>query len=142
MYSDFLNFKLDMTSALLMEHANAVYRQHWDLDVRGLRVLRLIQACPDITPKEVSSRAFLEKTLLSKTLALLETRELISRAPHPIDRRSVGLRTTAEGSRIADESSAVGSELEDQLVCALTSKERVALDGLLSKLMESLLPPS
>jgi hypothetical protein len=126
MYSDFLNFKLDMTSALLMEHANAVYRQHWDLDVRGLRVLRLIQ----------------EKTLLSKTLALLETRELISRAPHPVDRRSVGLRTTAEGSRIADESSVVGSELENQLVCALTPKERVALDGLLSKLMESLLPPS
>jgi DNA-binding MarR family transcriptional regulator len=142
MYSDFLNFKLDMSSALLMERANDVYLQHWDLDVRGLRVLRLIQASPDITPKEVSSRAFLEKTLLSKTLALLESRDLISRSPHPVDRRSVGLRTTPAGSQIADDSSVVGSELEDQLVSALSAKERVALDGLLSKLMESLLPPS
>jgi DNA-binding MarR family transcriptional regulator len=142
MYSDFLNFKLDMTSALLMERANDVYLQHWDLDVRGLRVLRLVQASPDITPKEVSARALLEKTLLSKTLALLESRDLISRFPHPVDRRSVGLRTTAAGSQIADDSSVVGAELEDQLVSALSPKERVALDGLLSKLMESLLPPS
>jgi DNA-binding MarR family transcriptional regulator len=142
MYSDFLNFKLDMTSALLMERANDVYLQHWDLDVRGLRVLRLVQATPDITPKEVSARALLEKTLLSKTLALLESRDLISRFPHPVDRRSVGLRTTAAGSQIADDSSIVGAKLEDQLVCALSPKERVALDSLLSKLMESLLPPS
>jgi DNA-binding MarR family transcriptional regulator len=142
MYSDFLNFKLDMTSALLMDLANAVYLQHWDLDVRGLRVLRLIQACPDITPKEVSSRALLEKTLLSKTLSLLESRELISRYPHPADRRSVGLRTTAMGARVAEDSSVVGAELEDRLVSALSQKERKALDGLLSKLMGSLLPPA
>jgi DNA-binding MarR family transcriptional regulator len=141
-YSDFLNFKLDMTSALLMEHANAVYLQHWDLDVRGLRVLRLIHACPDIAPKEVSSRALLEKTLLSKTLSLLESRKLISRNPHPVDRRSVGLRTTAMGAQVADDSSVVGAELEDRLVSALSLKERKALDGLLSKLMDSLLPPA
>jgi DNA-binding MarR family transcriptional regulator len=142
MYSEFLNFKLDMASALLMERANSVYRDHWDLDVRGLRVLRLIQACPDITPKEVSARALLEKTLLSKTLALLESRELISRHAHPIDRRSVGLRTTTMGAQVADDSSVVGAQLEDQLVCALSHKEREVLDGLLSKLMDSLLPPA
>jgi hypothetical protein len=52
------------------------------------------------------------------------------------------LRTTAAGSQIADDSTVVGSELEDQLVSALSPKERAALDSLLSKLMESLLPPS
>jgi len=142
MYSDFLNFKLDMASALLMEQADAVYRQHWDLDVRGLRVLRLIQACPDITPKEVSARALLEKTLLSKTLSLLESRELISRHAHPVDRRSVGLRTTAMGAQVADDSSTVGAELEDRLVGALSQQERETLDALISKLVGSLLAPT
>ncbi|MGY4494526.1 MarR family winged helix-turn-helix transcriptional regulator [Pseudomonas sp. TE3610] len=141
MYSDFLNFKLDMASALLMQEADAVYRQHWDLDVRGLRVLRLIQASPDITPKEVSARALLEKTLLSKTLSLLESRELISRHPHPVDRRSVGLRTTAMGAQVAEDSSRVGSELEERLVVALSRQERETLDALLSKLVDSLLAP-
>jgi DNA-binding MarR family transcriptional regulator len=142
MYSDFLNFKLDMASALLMERANVVYRDHWDLDVRGLRVLRLVQACPDITPKELSARALIEKTLLSKTLALLESRELISRLTHPVDRRSVGLRATALGIKVADDSSIVGAQLEDQLVVALTRHEREALDELLSKLVDSLLIPT
>jgi DNA-binding MarR family transcriptional regulator len=142
MYSDFLNFKLDMASALLMERANVVYRDHWDLDVRGLRVLRLVQACPDITPKEVSTRAMLEKTLLSKTLSLLESRKLISRHTHPVDRRSVGLRATALGTQVAEDSSIVGAELEDQLVSALSRSEREALDSMLTKLMDSLLAPT
>lgn len=142
MYSDFLNFKLDMASALLMERANVVYRDHWDLDVRGLRVLRLIQACPDITPKEVSARAMLEKTLLSKTLALLESRALISRHTHPVDRRSVGLRCTALGAQVAEDSSIVGADLEQRLIGSLSQQERETLDALLSKLVNSLLPPS
>jgi DNA-binding MarR family transcriptional regulator len=142
MYSDFLNFKLDMASALLMERANVVYRDHWDLDVRGLRVLRLIQASPDITPKEVSARALLEKTLLSKTLAILESRELIIRCPHPVDRRSVGLRTSAKGAQVAEESSVVGAALEDRLVSTFSQHEREALNALLSKLVNGLLPPT
>ncbi|HKR46234.1 MAG TPA: helix-turn-helix domain-containing protein [Paraburkholderia sp.] len=68
MYSDFLTFRLDQTSALLMDRANAVYRERWDLDVRAMRVLRIIRAEPGITPKAVSQRALVEKTLLSKTL--------------------------------------------------------------------------
>jgi DNA-binding MarR family transcriptional regulator len=142
MYSDFLNFKLDMASALLMERANVVYRTHWDLDVRSLRVLRLVQAFPDITPKQVSTRAMLEKTLLSKTLSLLESRELISRHPHPVDRRSVGLRATALGVKVAEDSSIVGAELEERLVGTLSRQERETLDALLSKLVDSLTAPT
>jgi DNA-binding MarR family transcriptional regulator len=142
MYSDFLNFKLDMASALLMERANVVYRAHWDLDVRGLRVLRLVQACPDITPKEVSTRSMLEKTLLSKTLSLLESRELISRHTHPVDRRSVGLRATALGTQVAEDSAIVGAELEDRLIGTLSPQERETLNRLLSKLVDSLTAPT
>jgi DNA-binding MarR family transcriptional regulator len=142
MYSDFLNFKLDMASALLMERANVVYRTHWDLDVRGLRVLRLVQACPDITPKEVSTRSMLEKTLLSKTLSLLESRELISRHTHPVDGRSVGLRATALGTQVAEDSAIVGAELEDRLIGTLSPQERETLNRLLSKLVDSLTAPT
>ena len=57
-----------------MERANAVYRERWDLDVRAMRVLRIIRAEPGITPKAVSQRALIEKTLLSKMLGELESR--------------------------------------------------------------------
>lgn len=139
MYSDFLTFRLDQTSELLISRANAAYRERWNLDVRALRVLRLVCAEPDITPKEVSQRAMVEKTLLSKVLADLELRELIRRDTHPADRRSVALRATDYGFEVAQASEALGTELENELAKALTASERKALTKLLDKLACSLL---
>ncbi|USX11240.1 MarR family winged helix-turn-helix transcriptional regulator [Paraburkholderia fungorum] len=139
MYSDFLTFRLDLTSELLINRANAVYRERWNLDVRALRVLRLVCAEPDITPKEVSQRALVEKTLLSKVLADLEMRGLISRDTHPVDRRSVALRATDDGFEVARSSEVLGKGLEGELVKALTASERKVLEKLLDKLAHSLL---
>ncbi|MGF6446927.1 MarR family winged helix-turn-helix transcriptional regulator [Paraburkholderia youngii] len=139
MYSDFLTFRLDLTSALLINRANLVYRERWDLDVRALRVLRLVCAEPDITPKAVSQRALIEKTLLSKVLAELESRGLITRNVHASDRRSIALRATRHGLEVAQASEAVGAELEVELAKALSANERKTLERLLSKLSHSLL---
>ncbi|CAN0620798.1 MarR family transcriptional regulator [Burkholderia multivorans] len=139
MYSDFLTFRLDLASALLINRANVVYREHWNLDVRALRVLRLVCAEPDITPKQVSQRALIEKTLLSKVLAELESRGLIGRSTHPSDRRSVALRATAEGLKVARASEALGAALEVELVKELTANERKTLERLLDKLSNDLL---
>ncbi|MFT4069976.1 MarR family winged helix-turn-helix transcriptional regulator [Paraburkholderia sp.] len=139
MYSDFLTFRLDLTSALLINRANVVYRERWNLDVRALRVLRLVCAEPDITPKAVSQRALIEKTLLSKVLAELETRGLLSRHAHSSDRRSVALRATAHGLEVAQASEALGSLLEVELAKALSASERKTLEHLLGKLSNSLL---
>ncbi|MCP3718273.1 MULTISPECIES: MarR family winged helix-turn-helix transcriptional regulator [unclassified Paraburkholderia] len=139
MYSDFLTFRLDQTSALLMDRANAVYRERWDLDVRAMRVLRIIRAEPGITPKAVSQRALIEKTLLSKTLGELESRGLIGRGTHAQDRRSVVLRVTPEGTKVANASEKAGSKLEAELAAVLTDHERKTLDQLLAKLAQSLI---
>jgi DNA-binding MarR family transcriptional regulator len=138
-YADFLTFRLDLTSALLSERANAVYRERWGLDVRALRVLRIVCAEPGITPKAVSQRALIEKTLLSKMLAELESRGLTGRDAHQQDRRSVALRATPEGMKVARASAKVGAELEAALAEALTETERRTLDRLLEKLSNSLL---
>jgi len=139
LYSDFLTFKLDLTSSLLIDRANVVYREHWNLDVRALRVLRLVCAEPDITPKQVSQRALIEKTLLSKVLAELDTRGLIGRTAHPSDGRSVALRATSAGLKIGRASEALGSALEAELAKTLSASERKTLERLLDKLSRNLL---
>lgn len=135
----FLAFRLDLASALLSERANAIYRERWGLDVRALRVLRLVCAEAGITPKIVSQRALIEKTLLSKTLAELEARGLIVRDTRALDRRSVALSGTPEGVDVAQASAKVGADLEGELAAALTASERKTLDRLLEKLSDSLL---
>ena len=121
-----------------MERANAVYRARWDLDVRALRVLRIIRAEPGITPKAVSQLALIEKTLLSKTLGELESRGLIRRGKHTADRRSVTLHVTSEGAKVANASERAGSKLESELAAVLTDQERQTLDQLLAKLAQGL----
>ena len=121
-----------------MERANAVYRARWDLDVRALRVLRIIRAEPGITPKAVSQLALIEKTLLSKTLGELESRGLIRRGKRTADRRSVTLHVTSEGAKVANASERAGSKLESELAAVLTDQERQTLDQLLDKLAQSL----
>ncbi|HKR46748.1 MAG TPA: MarR family transcriptional regulator, partial [Paraburkholderia sp.] len=119
--------------------ANAIYRGRWDLDVRALRVLRLIASCPGVAPKVIAQRAFIEKTLLSKILGLLESRRLITRRTHPVDRRSVALEATPDGRDIAETSAKVGVVLESELMAALTETQRNTLDNILAVLMDSLL---
>jgi DNA-binding MarR family transcriptional regulator len=107
--------------------------------VRALRVLRLVCAEAGITPKTVSQRALIEKTLLSKTLAELEARGLIVRDTHAQDRRSIALSGTPEGVGVAQASAKVGADLEGELAAVLSASERKTLDRLLEKLSDSLL---
>ncbi|TAM02259.1 MAG: MarR family transcriptional regulator [Paraburkholderia sp.] len=139
MYAGFLTFKLNMTSALLVDRANAIYRSRWDLDVRALRVLRLIASCPGVAPKVIAQRAFIEKTLLSKILGLLESRRLITRRTNTGDRRSVALEATPDGCNIAETSEKIGVALETELMTALTETQRNTLDNILAVLTDSLL---
>jgi DNA-binding MarR family transcriptional regulator len=138
----FLTFRLDLASALLTERANAVYREQCDLDVRALRVLRLVCAQPGVTPKAVSRRALVEKTLLSKILADLEARGLLGREPHAQDGRSVALRASREGRKVARDSERIGRALEAELVSALSDRQRETLDRLLATLTNSLMAPA
>jgi DNA-binding MarR family transcriptional regulator len=52
------------------------------------------------------------------------------------------LRTSVKGAQVAEESSVVGAELEDRLVSTFSQHEREALNALLSKLVNGLLPPT
>jgi len=139
MHSDYLTFRLDLASSLLVDKANVVYTEQWDLDVRALRVLRLVCAEPDITPKAVSQQALIEKTLLSKVLAQLCERGLMVRNTHSTDRRSIALRATPEGVSVAKASRKLGRKLEAELLAVLSEHEQETLTCLLSKLTSSLL---
>lgn len=131
MYPGFLIFRRDFVSALLSGRANAVYRGQRGFDVR---LLRLVCAEPGITPKAVSRRSLIEKTLASRILAELDTRGLTGRTPYTRDGRSVALRATPAGAKVAGDPARPGAALETELVAALSERERETLERLSGKL--------
>ncbi|CAH2803159.1 MAG: hypothetical protein CPDRYMAC_5569 [uncultured Paraburkholderia sp.] len=118
--SHYLTFKLDFIKSEMISRANAEYRPAFGLDVRSLRILRVICDMPGITAGVLKEETLVEKTLLSKLIADLIERKLVRRSIHPDDARHYQLWPTAAGKRICVSSDDVGRSVEIKMLSVLT----------------------
>jgi DNA-binding MarR family transcriptional regulator len=89
----------------------------WDLvhalDVRSKRmrkqlgvtgpqrlVIRVLGKSPDLTARDISDTLGIDPSTLTGILNRLETQEMLTRRPDPVDRRRARFRLTAAGLRI------------------------------------------
>jgi MarR family transcriptional regulator, temperature-dependent positive regulator of motility len=136
-FATYLTFKLDLIKTEMISRANAVYKPACGLDVRSLRVLRIICDAPGVTATVVKEQTLIEKTLLSKLMADLIERKLVRRTIHPGDARHFQLWPTAAGKRTRATSDEIGRTLEAQMLSVLDADEHAALDRIVNKLVES-----
>lgn len=133
----YLTFKLDLIKSEMISRANAAYRPAFGLDVRSLRVLRVIGDAPGITASELKGQTLIEKTLLSKLVADLVDRKLVRRSIHPDDARHFQLWPTAAGKRIRASSDELGQSMETEMLSMLTAEERGQLNSIVDKLVDT-----
>jgi MarR family transcriptional regulator, temperature-dependent positive regulator of motility len=134
--SYFLTFKLDLIKSEMISRANAAYRPAVGLDVRSLRVLRIICDAPGITATTLKELTLIEKTLLSKLVADLIERKLVRRSIHPDDARHFQLWPTAAGKRTRASSDELGHTLETEILSVLSADERGQLNRIVDKLVD------
>lgn len=131
----YLTFKLDLIKSEMISRANAVYRPACGLDVRSLRVLRIICDTPGITTTAVKELTLIEKTMLSKLMADLIERELVHRTIHPDDARHFQLWPTDAGQRTRVASDELGQSMESEMLSMLSPDEREQLNHIVDKLV-------
>jgi MarR family transcriptional regulator, temperature-dependent positive regulator of motility len=136
-FAHFLTFKLDLIKTEMISRANAVYKPACGLDVRSLRVLRIICDAPGITATAVKEQTLIEKTLLSKVMADLIERKQVRRTIHPDDARHFQLWPTPAGKRTRAASDELGQALEAELLAVLSHDEHAALDHIVDKLVDA-----
>jgi DNA-binding MarR family transcriptional regulator len=136
-FAHFLTFKLDLIKTEMISRANAVYKPACGLDVRALRVLRIICDAPGITATAVKEQTLIEKTLLSKVMADLIERKQVRRTIHPDDARHFQLWPTPAGKRTRAASDELGQALEAELLSVLSDDEHAALDHIVDKLVDA-----
>jgi MarR family transcriptional regulator, temperature-dependent positive regulator of motility len=134
--SYFLTFKLDLIKSQMISRANSAYRSAVGLDVRSLRVLRVICSMAGITATELKEETLIEKTLLSKLVADLIERKLVRRSIHPDDARHVQLWPTPTGKRLRTTSDEFGKSLETEMLSTLSAAERAELNRIVDKLVD------
>jgi MarR family transcriptional regulator, temperature-dependent positive regulator of motility len=132
----YLTFKLDLIKSEMINRANAEYRPAFGLDVRSLRVLRMICDVPGVTASVLKEQTLIEKTLLSKLITDLIERKLVRRTIHPDDARHFQLWPTAGGKRTRVSSDELGQSLETQMLSMLTAEERGQLNSIVDKLVD------
>lgn len=132
----FLTFKLDLVKSEMISRANASYRSAVGLDVRSLRVLRVICHTEGITATALKEQTLIEKTLLSKLVADLIERKLVRRTIHPDDARHFQLWPTAAGKRLRTTADELGQSLETEMLSMLSAQERGELNRIVDKLVD------
>ncbi|MFP3553298.1 MarR family winged helix-turn-helix transcriptional regulator [Paraburkholderia sp. SIMBA_049] len=132
----FLTFKLDLIKTEMIRRANGVYRPACGLDVRSLRVLRIVCDTPGITTTALKEQTLIEKTLLSKLLSDLIDRKLVRRTIHPDDARHFQLWATAAGEKTRVASDELGQSLEAEMLSMLSQDERDELNRIVDKLVD------
>jgi DNA-binding MarR family transcriptional regulator len=132
----YLTFKLDLIKSEMISRANAEYRPAFGLDVRSLRVLRVICDAPGITASALKEQTLIEKTVLSKLVTDLIERKLVRRSIHPDDARHFQLWPTGAGKRIRVSSDELGQSMETEMLSMLTAEELGQLNSIVDKLVE------
>ncbi|GII02885.1 MarR family winged helix-turn-helix transcriptional regulator [Planobispora takensis] len=80
-----------------------------------------------ITPGELAEHEKVQPPSMTRVIAALEERGLVSRTPHPTDRRQVTVSVTAEGSALLKEERRLKEAWLTQRLKELSPEERAVL---------------
>jgi DNA-binding MarR family transcriptional regulator len=110
----------------------------WEYDV--LSVLRRQGEPYELPATELAKASLLTSGAMTTRIDHLESKQLVGRKPDPEDRRGVRVRLTKRGLSVVD--SAIQARLTpaETAIRCLTKKERSVAEGVLRKLLQSLLP--
>jgi DNA-binding MarR family transcriptional regulator len=133
----YLTYKLDLIKSQATHAADQAYATELDLRVRELRVLRPVHEHPGISATELRRLLVLDKTLMSKNLAVLERRGLIRGEVDTADKRVQRLFLTDEGERAWRVSERLGRQMEAEMFGELTPEQWQQLHGLLDAVLAS-----
>jgi len=131
-----LTYRMDTLSSSAIEMANEVYVQCCGLNVRELRILRLVDDNAGITFSDLAAETRFERSLTSRLLSKLIKDGLIRRAIGKEDARQFNLHTTAKGREMCGKATKIAGEVEEHFLSPLTAAERDTLDACIRKLSE------
>ncbi|WP_293766033.1 MarR family transcriptional regulator [uncultured Aquitalea sp.] len=99
--------------------------------------LRLLYDLPDATHADLTQRMGLTKGAVSKVIARLQEKQLLSRQGDADDARALRLRLTAAGEELVPRLAALADANDAQFFAALSSQQQDQLRSLLTQLAES-----
>lgn len=118
----------------LEQHAFKVYSGRFGLTFREWRVLSVVASQPDLTVNRAAALLGLDKAGVSRTVALLLKRRLLTRRPDARDGRRAVLALTERGTRIHDEIAPYAMARDRRLLSVLSERQREDVQAIVDAL--------
>jgi DNA-binding MarR family transcriptional regulator len=133
---EFLPYRLNVVASLASQALSSVYAERYGIGVPEWRVLVTLGQYGTMTGKAIGAHSHMHKTKVSRAVALLETRKLVTRRANREDMREHRLALTAAGRAIYQDLVPVAAAFARRLIEAVDPADRAAFDRTLARLTE------
>ena len=133
---DFLPYRLNVVSSLTSQALSSIYAERYHIGVPEWRVLVTLGQYGTMTAKAVGEHSHMHKTKVSRAVALLERRKLVTRRANRADMREAFLSLTPAGRAIYEELAPTALEFVDRLGKDISAADRTVFERVLTQLIE------
>ncbi|KGQ20074.1 Transcriptional regulator, MarR family [Lysobacter dokdonensis DS-58] len=136
----FLPYRMSVLSNRISQAIAKLYQARFGFGITEWRVIAVLGRYPALSANAVAERTAMDKVAVSRAVAHLLERHLITREMHGDDRRRSVLTLSEAGYRIYDEIVPLALGRERKLLATLDADERRQLERILDKLANEGLP--
>jgi len=133
---EFLPYRLNVCASLVSQALSRIYAERYKIGVPEWRVLVTLGEFGAMTAKAIGLHSHMHKTKVSRAVALLERRKLLTRKVNKDDMREAFLSLTPAGRDIYNELAPMALDFARQLLETVDAADRAALDRAIRKLTD------
>jgi len=133
---DFLPYRLNVCANIVSNALSRIYAERYKIGVPEWRVLVTLGQFGMMTAKAIGIHSHMHKTKVSRAVAMLERRKLVTRRANRDDLREAFLSLTPAGRDIYSDLAPSALEFARKLMETVEPADRAALGRALNKLTE------
>ena len=132
----FLPYRLNVVASLVSQALSRIYSDRYGIGVPEWRVLVTLGQYGLMTGKSIGAHSHMHKTKVSRAVALLEDRKLVTRRANRADLREAFLTLTPAGRAMYDDLVPIALDFANRLSDSVDPADRAAFDRAIDRLTE------
>jgi DNA-binding MarR family transcriptional regulator len=133
---EFLPNRLSICATHVSVALSRIYAEHYKIGLSEWRVLATLGQFGTMTGKAIGNRSTMHKTKVSRAVATLQERKLLTRRANRADLREAFLTLTPAGRAIYEQATPIALDFARRLMDAIDPSDRGVLIRALSKLTD------
>jgi DNA-binding MarR family transcriptional regulator len=132
----FLPYRLNVVASLVSQALSRIYADRYGIGVPEWRVLVTLGQYGMMTGKAIGGHSHMHKTKVSRAVALLENRKLVTRRANRADLREAFLALTPAGRAMYDDLAPIALDFANRLSEVVDAADRAAFERAVDRLIE------